>query len=102
MNKHKIQKGIFSFLNGRNLSIHEMRSVLNMYANSIGEKRPRNHRLEWYVKISNLANTDFTNFNKIYNENKTTFNKSNSSYDEWYQESSMDGTFAYNGVADDF
>ncbi len=108
LNKHAVSKsvyklnsGIFNFLNKQGLSIHEMRRIISLYALSIGIKRPKKARLEWYSKITELAQNDFVNFKKIYNKNKE-IKKKIRTYDDWYQECSFDGSFAYNGVADVF
>ena len=97
----KLNSGIFSFLNRQGLSIHEMRRIISLYALSIEIKRPKKARLEWYSKITDLAQKDFSNFKKVYNKNKE-IKKQIRTYDDWYQECSFDGSFAYNGVADDF
>lgn len=101
MERYKLNKGVFSFLAKQGLSVHDMRSVINSYAMTIGEKRPKKDREKWYSTISELIANDFKNFKKVYNSNSIKISKQ-TSYDDWYQESSMDGTFAYNGVADDF
>ena len=97
----KLNSGVFSFLNRQGLSIHEMRRIISLYALSINIKRPKKARLEWYSKITDLAQEDFANFKKVFNKNKE-IKKQIRTYDDWYQECSFDGSFAYNGVADDF
>lgn len=77
-----------------------MRRIISLYALSIGIKRPKKARLEWYAKITDLAQEDFANFKKVFNKNKV-IKKQVRTYDDWYQEFSFDGSFAYNGVADD-
>lgn len=108
LNKHAVSKsvfklnsGVFSFLNKQGLSIHEMRRIISLYALSIGIKRPKKARLEWYSKITELAQEDFSNFKKVFNKNKERKKKINT-YDDWFQECSFDGSFAYSGVTDDF
>ena len=101
MEEHKIDKGIFNFLIKRGAGMSEMRRILALYALSKGHKRPKKNKFKWYSEMSTLAQTNFTEFKKFYNKNKLTFVRSQS-YDEWYEECSMDGSFAYNGSADDF
>lgn len=101
MGEYKIDKGIYNFLINRGISMSEMRRLLALYALSKDVKRPKKNKHEWYSKISSLAQMNFAEFKKFYNKNKLTSVRSQS-YDEWYEESSMDGSFAYNGVADDF
>ena len=108
LNKHAVSKsvfklnsGVFSFLNKQGLSIHEMRRIISLYALSIDIKRTKKARLEWYAKITDLAQEDFANFKKVFNKNKV-IKKQVRTYDDSYQEFSFDGSFAYNGVADDF
>lgn len=101
MEKIKINNGVFSFLSKQKCSIHDMRRILSLYALSIDIKRPRKVKAEWYLNISNLAQNDFKNFKKIYNTNKIVTNYIKS-YDDWYDTCNLDGSFAYNGVADDF
>jgi endoglucanase Acf2 len=78
-----------------------MRRILSLYGLSINIKRPRRVKAEWYLNISNLAQQDFKNFKKVYNANKVITNHVQS-YDDWYDTCNLDGTFAYNGVANDF
>lgn len=100
-NKPKINKGIFSFLNNQGLTVHEMRRIIALYGLSINIKRPKKARFEWYENISNLAQEDFVNFKKIYNKNKEIKKKINS-YEDYWQECNLDGSFAYNGITEDF
>jgi hypothetical protein len=102
MEKIKINSGIFSFLADRGLKLCDMRRLLSLYALEIHSiKRPRKVKAEWYVIISELAQEDFASFKRIYNKHKI-IRKPIKSYNDWYDECSMDGSFAYNGVADDF
>lgn len=98
----RIHKGIFSFLSNNGCDIHEMRRILSLFGLDIGLKRPKNCRKKWYAMVSEEANKDFKRFKKIYNLNKIRPKTKTQTYDEWYEESSFDGSFAYNGVADDF
>lgn len=97
----KINRGIYSFLTARNHDISEMNVILTLYAKTLGENRPKKNRREWYAKISKLAQSNFKEFKAFYNKNKKSFVVS-ISYEDWWQECNMDGTFAYNGVTDDF
>lgn len=101
MEKIKINNGVFYFLSKQKCSIHDMRRILSLYGLSINIKRPRRVKAEWYLNISNLAQNDFRNFKKVYNANKVLTNHVQT-YDDWYDTCNLDGTFAYNGVADDF
>lgn len=98
-----LQRGIFSFLNKQGLSVTGMRQVLYLYGQTKDMQRPKKFRLEWYAEVSQVAQGDFQAFKKVYNKNKDKLSYSNSrSYDEWWQECNMDGSFAYNGVTEDF
>lgn len=107
MEQYKIDKGIYNFFIKKGLSVSEMRRILALYALSKGIKRPKKfknniHAMhKWYSEISIQAQAEFTAFKKLYNENKIVTRRKDS-YDDWYDEYSMDGSFAYNGVADDF
>jgi hypothetical protein len=102
MEKMKIDSGVFSFLANRGLKLCDMRRILSLYALDIhGIKRPRKVKAEWYVIISELAQQDFATFKRIYNKHKER-RAPIKTYNDWYDECSIDGTFAYNGVADDF
>ena len=101
MEKIRINNGIFNFLDKQKCSIHDMRRILSLYGLSIGIKRPNRVKAEWYLIMSNLAQKDFKNFKKLYNITKVKTNHIHS-YDDWYDICNLDGTFAYNGVADDF
>ncbi len=102
MEKIKINRGVFNFLSKQGCSIHDMRRLLSLYALEVHSiKRPKRVSGEWYLIISELAQQDFASFKRIYNKNKI-IRKPVMSYNNWYDECSMDGSFAYNGVADDF
>jgi hypothetical protein len=99
----KLQRGIYSFLTKQRLSVVGMRQVITLYAKTKGVERPKEKRLEWYAKISMLAQHDFQAFKKVYNKNKKDLSYDNSeSYDDWWNECNLDGSFSYNGVTDDF
>lgn len=97
----KINRGIYAFLAARNHDISTMNIVLTMYAKTLEKDRPRKNRRQWYADISKLAQSDFKRFKEFYSKNKRNFMISQS-YEDWWQESNMDGSFAYNGVTDDF
>jgi hypothetical protein len=102
MEKVKIDNGVFRFLDSRGLKLCDMRRILSLYAIEVHSiKRPRNVTGEWYLIISELAQQDFVSFKRIYNKHKI-IKKPIQSYNDWYDECSIDGSFAYNGVADDF
>jgi hypothetical protein len=65
-----INKGIYLFLSRFGLSIHDMRYYLSIYAESKGIKKPKNNRLKWYTRISEIASENFKEFKKIFNKNK--------------------------------
>ncbi len=96
-----IQRGIFSFLSKQGLSVSGMRQVITLYAQTRDMKRPKAKRLEWYADVSKLANKDFPAFKKVYNKNKKNLSYYES-YDDWWNECNLDGSFAYNGVTSNF
>jgi hypothetical protein len=99
----KIQRGIFSFLTKQALSIAGMHQILMIYAQSKDMIRPKKNRLKWYSEVSHLANNDFPAFKSLYNKNKKNLSYDNSqSYNDWWNECNLDGSFAYNGVTEDF
>jgi hypothetical protein len=80
-----------------------MRRLISLYALEIGMKRPKKGKEKWYVEISNIASENFKEFKKSYNKNKD--NKiahGPRTYDDWWNECNLDGTFAYNGCTEDF
>lgn len=95
-----LNRGIFKFLSNRGCSIHEMRRILSLYGKAIGQNRPKRARISWYCLISEKAQEDFVNFKKIYNKNKP--KKIFQAYEDWWDDCNLDGTFAYNGITDDF
>lgn len=97
----KINRGIYSFLSARGHDISTMNVVLTLYAQTIDMKRPKKNRRQWYADVSKLAQKNFKDFKKVYFDNKKNLVVSQS-YEDWWQESNMDGSFAYNGVTDDF
>ena len=102
VNRPRFHAGIYSFLYNRGCHISEMRRLLSVYALERGIKRPKKGKDEWYVSISNLASEDFKDFKKSYNKNKNRNITPERTYDDWWSESNLDGTFAYNGCTDDF
>ena len=102
MEKIKLHPGVFSFLANRGLSLSEMRRILSIYSLEVHNiKRPRKVKAEFYVITSELAQQDFKTFKKCFNKHKERKSPIKT-YNDWYDECSIDGTFAYNGVADDF
>ena len=97
----RINRGIFSFLSRRGLSMAGMRRVLHLYAQSKDMNKPNKNKLEWYAKISEEAHSEFQAFKKIYNKNKHNIPHYQTYEDAW-SESNLDGSFAYNGVTEDF
>lgn len=101
MKDSRINKGIFNFLAKQGYQLDQMRILLHMFGREIGKNRPKRGRLEWYIEISNDAAADFPAFKKFFNKNKANLVKAQS-YSDWWQEANMDGSFAYNGVTEDF
>lgn len=97
----KLHKGIFCFLSNRGHILPDMQKMLRIYALTLDKTRPKKNRLKWYSEISVLASNDFANFKKLYNKNKKSFSVYES-YEDWYDRCNMDGSFAYNGIADTF
>ena len=100
---YRIDKGVFKLLyNYKQLSFSDINQLLTDYAEKfMDKKRPRNNRRKFYYEVSNHAQENFSEFKKFVN--KATRGMSvRQDYDDWYQEASMDGSLAYNGVADDF
>ena len=68
--------------------------------------------IKWYYTIGELAQNNWSKFMNCFiaikGDYKRIINikaakrKPKDSYDQWYEDSSMDGTFAYNGSANDF
>jgi hypothetical protein len=108
--EEKIQKGIYCFLTKNNCVLNEMKRALHIYAkeNKMNLLPDRNSKKAnaniWYANVSNIAQNDFEGFKEMFNSNKKKiYNKDKEmTYDRWYEESSMDGSFAYNESADDF
>ena len=97
----KLQKGIYSFLVKKGIAMSGMRYILVQYALTREMKKPKKNKLEWYATISNLAQQDFVAFKKVYNKCKGNVNHYQT-YDDWWGESNLDGSFAYNNASDDF
>lgn len=102
--EYKLDKGIFSFLAMRSHHLQTMYRILTQYAGTLEMSRPKKNRLRWYTQVSELAQMNFSEFKKFYNKNKQDFPvfDPNSSYEDEWQESNLDGSFAYNGVTEDF
>ena len=85
--------------------------IIKRYGTFIGKPKPKNTTIEYYKNICSYIQKDFFGFVKftrtIKNDYKRDFKTKKrkpkkDSYSEWYNEASMDGSLAYNGVADDF
>lgn len=101
--KFKINKGIFVFLNKQNLTFSSMRKVLIAFATSKGIEIPQNRSNQWFSEISDQAQNNFKDFKQVFNSTPSLKYKNQSSdYNDWYDQCNSDGSFAYNGVADDF
>lgn len=98
----KLEGGIFNYLFNLGYNIHEQRKVLQEYASTIGISRPRKNRIKWYSDISFKAQEDFKSFKVFFKQNNHKKKRKQDRYQDWYDECSSDGSFAYNGVADDF
>lgn len=99
--KIKINKGIFNFLMKQGLNVPHMRHVLTLYAKTKDKTPPKKNRGQWYADISEEAQGDFKSFKKVFNKHKDKI-PVHQTYEDWWNECNLDGTFAYNGVTDDF
>jgi hypothetical protein len=100
---YRIDKGVFKLLyNYKRLSFSDINQILTDYAEIfMDKKRPRSNRRRFYFEVSNHAQENFADFKKFVNKSTRGMSE-RQDYDDWYQEASMDGSLAYNGVADDF
>ena len=98
----KLEVGIFNYLRNLGYNIHEQRKVLHSYAITMGISRPKKQRTQWYSAISFKAQEDFDSFKKFFNRNYHRKMCKKDQYQKWYDRCNSDGSFAYNGVADDF
>lgn len=102
MEPAKLNQGIFTFFIKNGLDHSEMHRILKFYAKEhLDRTLPTRRHLKWYASISEKAGEDFENFKKCFNKHKRRNRRRAQTYDEWFVESSLDGTFAYNGSADD-
>lgn len=99
--KIKINKGVFSFLAKQGLSISSMRHVITLYALTKDNKPPKKNRAQWYADVSEEIQGDFKAFKKVFNKHRESIPQ-HQTYDEWWNECNLDGSFAYNGVTGDF
>lgn len=94
----KIQKGIFCYLNNRGLSVSQMRGAIKQFYKV--NDQPISHTFD--QKQEYVCN----NFSKFKKYIKQTFvisyDSHMNSYEDWWEERNLDGSFAYNGVTDDF
>lgn len=106
MNKkqgRKMQKGIFTYLNNRGLTIHKMRFCLKEYGSTIGLEYDRSKADEFYDQVEAVIVGDFNKFKKFVKENfiSSAPYQHPDSDDSW-EEKNMNGEFAYNGASKDF
>lgn len=103
--KIKIQVGIFNYLANRGYKPREIKNIVESYGIDILKiEKPTKGKVEWFKSIETMITDDFNSFKKFV---KDTYrikpvNKLNNDYSDWYDESSTDGSFAYNNSADDF
>lgn len=98
-----INKGVFNILyRKQGFTINSIREILRDYGkNELNQIFPKNNRPKYYNSVSEMIQEDFRKFIKWLRKNRKYYHLRDD-YNEWYEESSFDGTFAYNGVADDF
>lgn len=102
-NKIRLHVGIHSFLRKQSLTKKSIYDILSNYAQSKEIERPKHPGKDWFLNISNIASENFKEFKKFYNKNKKDLSYSyHQSYDDWWQECNLDGSFAYNNASDDF
>jgi hypothetical protein len=102
MNTFRINNGVFAFLSRQSLDIQGMKKVLDLYAESINNPKPTTkNKNAWYAEVSEAAQGEFKAFKKVFNKAEKNIPR-RASYDDWWNECNLDGSFAYNGVTDDF
>lgn len=97
--ENRLNKGVFSFLANKGLSLQEMRIILHKYALTLELPKPKKNRLEWYVILSDLAQDNFKSFRQYVKDLKIT-NRQRIYADSSYDDSDFGG-YAYNNSADD-
>ena len=102
MNTFRINNGIYAFLSRQRLDVKGMKQVLEAYAKSINNPKPSGkNKNTWYAEISESAQGNFKAFKKVFNKAEKNIPRRDS-YADWWNECNLDGSFAYNGVTDDF
>lgn len=85
--------------------------IIARYGNHIGKPKPENATIKYYKSVSDEIGKDFWKFilftKTIKDDYKRDFKTKRSNvkrydYDDSFQEMSFDGSFAYNGVTEDF
>ena len=96
--------------------ISQSNAIIRRYGASIGHTYNLPITEAYYESIGDIIQSDWTAFLKLFGTIKHEYKKyasistimknrkkrSYDSYQDWYDEASMDGSLAYNGVADDF
>lgn len=103
MANFNINKGVFNILyRKQGFTVNSIREILRDYGkNELNQIYPKKNRPKYYTSVSEIIQEDFGKFIFWLGKNRKYYHLRDD-YNDWYQESSFDGTFAYNGVADDF
>lgn len=105
----KINKGVYCYLLKKGCSLNDMKTALHIYASDLKLILPKDRHAKdaetnrWYSATSSVAQQDFEAFKASFFANKhKIISVKTQTYDDWFEEASMDGSFAYNGSAEDF
>jgi hypothetical protein len=81
-----------------------MEQIMSMYGKELGMEEPKRKKANHYIDVSNKIQEDFDSFKKFYNTfvNGVVPCSREMDYSEDWNEKNLDGSFAYNGVTDDF
>lgn len=107
--KKYINKGIFTlFCLKMDMSLLDLKRLLSDYNQDVLKIEVPKNKSKMPKRISTIVNENretFDRFMKYFYENKKKYccgYLKKFDYHDWYMESSLDGSFAYNNSADDF
>jgi hypothetical protein len=98
-----------NYLTRRGFTMHQAHKIIKRYGRQLKIELAFGDQ-KYFDIVGDAIQEDFQKFRLFFNSVKADYPQKkkpvrsnfSKSYDEWWQEKNLDGSFAYNGVTDDF